>query len=73
MDPEDVIGAAQARLEPELPRFAGLTPAEGETLAAELGVVLRVIEPDGFYTMDFRTDRVSADLTDGRLVNPRVG
>lgn len=67
------MGAAQARLEPALARFAGLTPAEGETLAAELRVVLRVIEPGGFYTMDFRADRVTADLADGRLVDPRVG
>jgi hypothetical protein len=73
MNPEDVVAAAKDRLEPELPRFVGLTPVEGEALAAELEVTLRVIEPGGFYTMDFRTDRVSADLEDGRLLNPRLG
>jgi hypothetical protein len=69
----DPIRAAQERLEPELPRFEGLTEAEGEALAAELGVVLRAVPPDGVITMDYRTDRVTATLRDGRLADPHVG
>lgn len=73
MEPNDVFAQARARLEPELPRFAGLTPEEAQPLADELGVVLRVLEPGAMSTMEFRSDRVTADTRDGRLVDPRIG
>lgn len=69
---EPIEDAARARLEPELPRFVGLTPEEARPLADELGVVLRVLEPGSFYTMEIRSDRVTADTVDGRLVDPRI-
>lgn len=72
MDGEE-IDSAQARLEPELPRFVGLTVDEGRALADELGVVLRPLEPGAIVTMEFRSDRVTTGLADGRLVDPRVG
>ena len=59
-------------LERELPRFDGSTPTEAQALADELGVVLRVLAPGAMYTMELRTDRVTADLRDGRLADPRV-
>ena len=61
-----------SELERELPRFVGLTPEEARSLADELGVALRVLEPGSLYTMDLRTDRVTAETADGRLVDPRV-
>jgi hypothetical protein len=73
MEPSNPIQDAEARLGPEVPRFAGLTPEEGEALAAELGVHLRAVPPDAVITMDYRTDRVTATLRDGRLVDPRLG
>jgi hypothetical protein len=60
------------RLEPELGRFEGLGPDEGRQLADELGVALRLLEPDAMYTMEFRSDRVTADLVDGRITAPRI-
>lgn len=73
MDPSDRPHAAQDRLTPELPRFVGLTPEEGEALAAELGAVLRAVPPDAILTMEYRSDRVTAVIADGRLVDPHVG
>jgi hypothetical protein len=70
MDPEQ---QAVARLQQELPRFTGLSPEEARRLAAELGVTLRVLEPGALHTMEFRSDRVTADLRGGRLADPRVG
>lgn len=73
MDPGDRMRADQDRLTPELPRFVGLTPEEGEALAAELGAVLRAVPPDAVITMEYRPDRVTAVVADGRLVDPYVG
>lgn len=73
MEPEESMYAARDRLTPELPRFVGLTPEEAEALAAELGVVLRAVPPDAILTMDYRTDRVTAVVVDGRLTDPRLG
>ena len=52
--------------------FVGLTADEARARAGELGITLRVIEPGGVYTMDIRTDRITAETQDGRVVTARV-
>ena len=57
----------------DLSHFEGLTPDEGQRLADELGLALRLIEPGSLHTMEFRSDRVTADLVDGRITGARIG
>lgn len=65
--------APVAELASLLPRFVGLTPAQGLALAKELGVTLRVIEPGKAYTMDYRTDRITADAPAGVITTAKIG
>lgn len=56
----------------EAPAFVGLTPDEARARAAELGITFRVIEPGSMYTMDIRTDRITAEAPEGVVVSAQV-
>ncbi len=55
-------------------RFVGLRLDEAARLASELGLRLRVIEPDRAYTMEFDEGRITVTAgPDGRVESARVG
>jgi hypothetical protein len=55
-------------------RFVGLTLDEAARLASERGLRLRVIDPDGVYTMEFDEGRVNVTIgPDGRVERARIG
>jgi len=72
MDNADPAATAE-RLRGEAPRFVGLTEDEATALAGEIGATLRLGPLDGIYTMDYRPDRVTAFVEDGRVVRADVG
>lgn len=55
--------------------YVGLSVEEATDLAAENGVMFRVVEEDGEFlpaTMDFRPGRINATVVDGKVVSFEV-
>jgi hypothetical protein len=69
--PFEVVIARTRALEPD---FLGLTVAEAELLATQLGVQLRVIESENqAMTADLRSNRITVDARTGTITKATAG
>lgn len=58
----------------DLSALAGMPADEARAIIAAAGGQTRVVEPGGSVTMDYRPDRVTLVVADGRVVStPAIG